>query len=229
MPTGALVYDGDKKIVVPDVHIQTWHDNPKLEMHEPKGVHQRPADTEITQIVLHWTASERVGQSGAERTFDNMGHRKDAGAHIVVTNEGNGWQGADLTRMYTSHVSHRIVKPKSIGIEVSCYGWVPKGQPIPSLGKARERYKAKIQGWRPEVANYFPEQQAFINAVCTAMCEELGIPKVVMLEPFETRSNQELREFKGVLGHLHCALGDHPKSDPGTKPLIALAQHFGQV
>jgi N-acetyl-anhydromuramyl-L-alanine amidase AmpD len=229
MSGGALVYGVDKKIIVPDADVRTWHDYPKIEMKEPKGVHPRPKDTAITQIVLHWTASERVGQDGAERTVKNMSNRTDAGAHLIVTNEGIVWQTTDLETMFTSHVSHKIVRPKSIGIEVSCYGWLPKGQPIPSPGKDRERYKANFEGWKPTVANYYPAQQAAVNAVVTAMCETFNIPKVVMLEPFGVRSNKELREYEGVLAHMNCALGKNPKKDPGPKPMIALHEHFASL
>ncbi len=226
---GALVYDTDKKIIVPDAEIHTWHDVADIEMKAPKGVHPRPVGTAITQIVLHWTASERAGEAGAIRTAKNMSNRKDAGAHIIVTNEGIAWQTTDLVLNYTSHVSHKIVAPKSIGIEVSCYGWLPKGEPIPSLGKDRERYRADFEGWRPTVANYFPPQQATINAICSAMCEAFDIPKVVMLAPFGQRSNQVLREYKGVLAHMNCALGKNPKKDPGPAPMIALDAHFRQA
>lgn len=223
--TGALIYDVDKKIIVPDCDIITFEDS-DLRFKEPRGVHPRPPGTKITQIVLHWTASEREGHAGAMRCMESMSNRTDAGCHILTTNEGRNWQFADLLTEQTSHVSHKIVVGKSIGLEVSNYGWVPKGKSIPRAGKARERYSAKMQGWKPTMADFFPEQQDSINKMCAALCIAFGIPLQVMLEPFETRSNAELEEFEGVLAHCHCALGKHPKNDPGTRPMYAVAEYF---
>jgi N-acetyl-anhydromuramyl-L-alanine amidase AmpD len=225
MPTGALVYNKQEKIVVPNTHIKTWHDS-GLRLQTPKGVHPRPAGTKVTQIVLHWTSSEREGEAGAKRFVESMNSRKDAGAHILITNEGIVWQLADLTAELTSHASHRAVKPQSIGIEVSNYGWLKRGRKVPSRGAGRERYRALTNGWRPTMANFYPAQQEAINHICWAMCEVLDIPKEVMLSPFAVRSSRELRDFEGVLGHCHCATGKNPKSDPGTKPLIAVSEYF---
>lgn len=225
MTIGALVYNEQEKILVPNTRIKTWHDS-GLRLTTPKGVHPRPQGSTVSQIVLHWTSSEREGEEGAKRFVESMNSRKDAGAHILITNEGTVWQLADLVTELTSHVGHKIVKKQSIGIEVSNYGWLKKGRRMPSLGAAREQYKALTNGWRPLMANFYPAQQDAINAICLAMCEALDIPKNVLLSPFRVRSGRELRSFKGIIGHCHCATGKHPKSDPGTKPLIAVSEYL---
>jgi hypothetical protein len=229
MTAGALIYDVDKKLAVPDCDITTWEDMPWDGPHrfqEPKGVHPRPAGVAVKQIVLHWTASEREGAAGAQRTLESMSARTDAGCHVLTTNGGRNWQFADLLTEQTSHVSHKIVVTKSIGLEVSDYGWVPKGQRIPRAGRGRKRYSAKMQGWTPTMADFYPEQQDSINKMCAAMCTAFGIPLQVMLAPFVTRSDEELEEFEGVLAHCHCALGDHPKNDPGTEPMYGVDAYF---
>jgi len=235
---GALLYDGDRKIVVPDCEIHTYadtmgHDGKPLRLVEPKGVHPRDEGQRVTQIVLHWTASERDGLEGARDVLRNLSARKDAGCDILVTNDGVAYQYADLTLDMTTHVSHRIVRRQSIGIEVSCTGWLAKGRSRSEVAAQREWYREPMQGWRPTVANYFPAQQETVNKICTAICLALDIPLQVMLGDskgsFRSRSNKVLREFEGVLGHLHCARGKHPKSDPGTRPLRAVAEHFAAV
>jgi len=233
MTDGALIYDGEKKIVVPDCAIRTYADtfvadepgSEPLRFKAPKGVRHNQ-DRTVDLIVVHWTASERVGLDGARRTLFNMSARKDAGCHLLITNEGTVWQLADLTRDMTTHVGHRAVRRRSIGIEVSCQGWVKKGRKMHDLAKAREWYRDKSQGWRPTMANFFPEQQDALNRVCVAMSLALDIPLAVMLDPFRQRSNRKLKQFQGVIGHVHCS---KTKSDPGTKTLQAIDAHYKSI
>lgn len=222
---GYLIIDGES-VFVPGVTIRNFEETGKRFV-EPRGVHPRPSDVTINKLVLHWTSSERDGKDGAEAVLRNMSNRRDAGCHFVVTNDGVVWQYADLVRDMTSHVSHRVVCPASIGFEVSCYGWVEDHSEVKGAGRDRHKYSTTIHKWRTRVADYFPAQHEAVQAVCTGICEHMGIPKDVMLNPWRVRSNRELRSFGGALGHLHCALGKNPKIDPGTRPLELLARHWG--
>jgi len=221
---GHLVIDGEL-VQVDGATVHNFLDT-GMSFVAPKGVHPRPKDAVVNKIVLHWTASERDGEEGARTVLRNMSARKDAGCHMLVTNDGQVWQFNDLMRDMASHVSHRVVNPASIGIEVSDYGWLKDHTEAPSAGRNREKYVAVIHGWRTTFADYYPTQHDAVQAVCTAICEHLGIPKEVMLEPWRVRSNKKLRNFAGVLGHLHCASGRRPKTDPATKPLELLADYW---
>lgn len=226
-PEGVLIFAGEELPVVGAL-IHNFQES-GLRFTAPRGVHPRPATTKITQVVLHSTASERTGRKGAEDMLRNMSARKDAGCHLGITNDGQVWQYCDLVTDMASHVSHAIVNPRSIGIEVSNYQWVEDHSKVKGLGKDRGKYKATIHGWSSTHADYYPEQHQAVLVVCSAICKRLDIPLDVMLAPWRVRSNQELREFSGVLGHLHCALGEHPKTDPGTKPLETLARSWGLI
>jgi N-acetyl-anhydromuramyl-L-alanine amidase AmpD len=224
-PGGYLIFAGEP-VFVPNVKIHNFLET-GMRFEEPKGVHPRPTDAEVDKITLHWTASERVGQKGAEDVLRNMKARKDAGCHLFVENGGEVWQFADLVTEMTTHVSHKVVKPSSIGIEVSDYGWLKNHAKAPTAGKDRPKYETTIHGWRTTYADYYLPQKEAVLAVCTAICEQLGIPKQVMRAPWRVRGNKELRAFQGVHGHLHCALGKNPKTDPGTSPLNFIASAWG--
>jgi N-acetyl-anhydromuramyl-L-alanine amidase AmpD len=226
-PEGKLIFAGEELLVV-GAEIHNFKDT-GLRFQEPKGVHPRPKSAKVTKVVLHSTSSERVGRQGAEDIFRNMSARKDAGCHLAITNDGQVWQLCDLVTDMASHVSHSIVNPASIGIEVSNYQWVKDHSKVTGPGKDREKYKATIHGWTSTHADYYPAQHQAVLIVCSAICKHLGIPLDVMLAPWRVRSNQELRDFSGVHGHLHCALGEHPKTDPGTRPLETLARSWGLI
>jgi len=222
---GYLIINGER-VFVPGVTIHNFVDT-GMRFIQPRGVHPRPAGAVVDKITLHSTGSERVGAKGAKDLLRNMSARRDAGCHIFIENGGEVWQFADLVRDMTTHVSHRVVKVASIGFEVSNYQWKKNHDDAPSAGRDRPKYEATIHKWRTTHADYYPAQQASVLALCTAICDHLVIPKQVLRAPWRVRSNKTLRAFKGVHAHLHCALGENPKTCPGTGPLDALAASWG--
>jgi len=220
---GAIIIDGTKT-VIPGVEVHTWHDHGMIFDTTNSAM---PRVTPPTLCVLHWTASERVGEEGARRLYDGMLAREPTplSVEFMITNEGIVWQFADPALVRCRHASR--VNPFSVGVEVSCRGWVQRGQAVTGATKDRDRYWNTIHDWRHQVFDFFPAQHHAVAGLADALVEGLGIRRHVFLEPYQRRGNRDLM-VGGFCGHYHAAHWSrkNPKCDPGTRPLEKLDAYF---
>ncbi len=207
---GSVVLDGfDTPIMA-----RTFQGRPFV--HAPKR-QQRPR-----WIVLHWTASERVGTPGDDLLHKSLS-RRGLSVDFFVDNDGVIFQHNDPGESYTRHAGR--INSQAIGIEVSNYGWVPRARPVPKLGRDRETYRAAVHGRPVKMANYYPLQQRAVNVLVSALCDAFEIPRRVELAPFTQRRRAYLDDPQqgGVMGHLHC---HRSKVDPGPRVLQAVDEYL---
>jgi hypothetical protein len=219
---GAIIVNG-QKYVIPGVEVHTWHDHSML---------FKPPNAPVrfvlpTWFVIHWTASERVGEAGAKLMFDNLKAR-GLSVEFMITNEGTIWQFFDPGEFHGRHCSR--LNSKSLGVEVSGYGWAAKPGRVARGDTARRRvYEARIHGWKTEWFDFLDEQYKALFGLADAVTTALpSIPRRVERAPFGRRSDEYFATHAGFCGHFQGASFKkrHPKCDPGTKPLIDLADHF---
>jgi N-acetyl-anhydromuramyl-L-alanine amidase AmpD len=184
-----------------------------------------PRRKHITWCVLHWTASERVGEDGARKMFT---HHKQAGLSVewMITNEGTIWQFFDPLVSRGKHASR--VNPFSVGVEVSAVGHAKPGRELSARSAQRESYVDTVQGWTTTWLDYLEAQHASMAVLADVLIEQCILKPYVMLAPFERRLTKDFKARSGFCGHLHAASFKvkHPKCDPGTRPLIRLNEHF---
>jgi hypothetical protein len=92
----------------------------------------------------------------------------------------------------------------------------------------RPQYDAKIHGWKTRFFGYLPEQQETVNVLASALIRSLDIEPHVMMAPWRRRSKKQIEKYSGFLGHLHASWlsKKHPKTDPGTMPLMMLDHYL---
>jgi len=198
------------QVVLPDQHCLIFR----------KWTNWRPRKGAPDRIVLHWTGGEGSGP----QVFQVLKTR-GLSIHFVVDGTGTIWQFLDPASDHAYHAG-RVENPRSIGIEVSCYGFRRWPRSIPEKGADRKVYPCTIHGRPRHVADYRPEQHKAIAALCSALCDSLGIPKRVHVDPRRCLSVAERKHMAGVIGHYHIS---PRKLDPGTRPLILLRDHWTRV
>ena len=220
---GAIIVDG-KKFLLPNVTVRTWMET-GLYFDPPNA----PAREERARwTILHWTGSERSGFQGASQIHRSLDARR-LSVEFAITNEGTVWQYMDPAVQRGKHCSR--LNKFSVGIEVSNTGWLSSRKHLFGPVARRRQYEATIHGWRTTFFDFFPVQQASLNALCDALVESLGIEPRVICAPWERRPELSYAgDSSGFCGHLHGAWlrGQHPKCDPGTAPLEALKRHFAE-
>ncbi len=204
----------DSKIHV-DAKTETYHDHCEHFTTAPPRVEP------LRWGVLHWTASgKREGLQGALQVYYSLAKR-GLSVHFVITDEGKLWQFADTSQV-CSHAGR--LNATSIGVEVTGPGH-QRG-----YTGARRVYHDRIHGWAPKAGwiDYTPAQQRTVNALADALASVGAIESRVELQPWSRRDEAYLASHGGWLGHLHCERMNkrHPKCDPGTAPLMALAKHL---
>lgn len=202
-----LIINGDKTLI--DAPARTWKEH-GLEFDGPRRIQ------DMDWVVLHWTASERVCDRGAHTIFHSL-KRRGLSVEFFVDNLGVIYQFMDPGFDSARHAGR--VNTRSIGIEVSCYGF---GN-VPRLGKARDTYMCELQEHKIEVADYYQAQQESVNQLCKVLAEKFDIPKLVERFPYKKREDKYLEDHRGFMGHMHCS---SRKYDPGSKPLERLAEFF---
>jgi len=220
MSDGAIIVAGSKYIL-PGFKVHTWLDHGMT--FEPDQAPRR-VDA-VRWCVLHWTASERSGELGAaqiHRTLQSRG----LSVEFAITNEGDIWQFLDPVEQRARHCSR--VNAYSVGVEVSGVGWVRAGMPLLGATTRRRQYEARIHGWKTRFFDYLVEQQNSVNALSSALVESLDIEPRVLTSPWERRPKSVFETESGFCGHLHAAWlkQKHPKTDPGTAPLLALQRYL---
>ena len=220
MRDGAIIVGG-VKYVVSGTECRTWLDTNLHFGHQNAPRRDRKAHWGV----IHWTASERSGDLGAAQIHRSLSVR-GLSVEFFISNEGTVYQFVDPAEQRCKHCSR--LNKRSVGIEVSGMGWVRKGTPLLGATTLRRQYKAAIHGWRTRFFDFLPEQQRSLNALCGTLSAALDIDPVVLTDPWERRSDAFFRTNSGFCGHLHAAWlkTKHPKTDPGTAPLLALERYF---
>jgi len=191
--------------------VLTWHQH-KMQFIEGEGARRRHPKQKIDLIVLHWTG----GEATARQTFKVLTGR-ELGVEFVIDRQGLIWQFADPARIDTFDAGP--VNPRSVGIEMTNYGFRRPNTPVPRHGRVRPLWRQLLNGRQREFASFFPAQVDSAVHLCDALCRVLpAVPRRIprdkrgaVLKRTMTRS--ELREYSGILGHFHVS---RRKSDPGT-------------
>lgn len=183
-----------------------------MEIKPGKGARKR--DTKKTQIdifVLHWTGGE-----GSAKGCFNVLNSRELGVEFYIGNDGVIYQFADP--IFVDTFDAGSMNPRSIGVEISNYGFRGDPKTIPSVGKTRPLYKGTIRGREIEMARYFPAQlEAAYNLVksCTDACPTIpfAIPGDDSGKLFtKTMTRAQETKYKGIVGHFHIS---DQKTDPG--------------
>ncbi len=169
--------------------------------------------------VLHWTA----GENRAETTFHYL-EFKGLSVHFVIDNDGVIWQFGDPAIFACQHAGR--ANARSVGIEVSCYGWRRHNDRNPNSN--RGECETEIHGWKTTVADYLPAQYFALDRLCTTLSDLLPIPKRASMLRRRLTSD-EFDAYSGWVGHYHVdrLSKKHPKIDPGSAPLDHLAKLWG--
>jgi len=190
-----------------------------METKPGRGARRRHPKTELDLWVIHWTG----GEGTAKGLFRVLNARK-LGVEFAIDREGMIWQFADPIKVDTFDAG--IVNPRSAGVEVVNYGFRRKRSDIPRKGRDRQLYKTRLNGRNRTFARFYPDQVAATIHLTEMICREIPtIPRCVPREKdgslmTRTMTRQELKEYKGVIGHYHIT---KTKSDPGTEIFKALA------
>jgi len=210
-------------IIVADMRIEiaapvlTWKDH-GLTFIEGKGARRRFKKQKIDLHVAHFTG----GEGTARQTFRTLTGRR-LGVEFLIDSWGVVWQFADPARIDTFDAGH--VNPRSVGTEITCYGFRRPGKAIPRPGRDRPVYTTTLNGRLRQFAAFTPWQlKAFL-----ALDEGLRTVLPAIRRRIPRNGNRrlirrkltkaELATFSGVLGHFHVS---RPKSDPGTELFDAL-------
>lgn len=207
-------------VVVPcEVPVFNWHDT-GLEFHPGDGARKR-AKTLIDLFVWHWTGGE-----GNAQTLFNVLDGRELGVEFYIDQEGWVYQFADP--LFTDTFDAGAFNPRSVGCEISCYGFTGKDREPPGeWGKKRETYVTMMNGRRRVFARFFPAQIKSAMALGLAISNAIpSIPKVVPVGPDWKLYPNEVPDrlmrprggFKGHVGHYHLT---DQKSDPGHDLLQA--------
>ena len=182
------------------------------------GARRRNPKTLIDLFVLHWTG----GEGDAKACFDVLDTR-ELGVEFCIDREGDIFQFADPVFVDTFDAGS--VNPRSIGVEITNYGFRDIASQIPKYGRDREIYDAIMRGKLRKFARFYPEQIKSAIALVDAVTAALpSIPRCLAGKNAKlftgTMTRSQLAAYTGVIGHFQ--LSDN-KSDPGTDLLDAFA------
>ena len=176
-----------------------------------KGARRRFPKQKIDLIVLHWTG----GEASALSTFRTL-TRRDLGAEFVIDNSGVIWQFADPATIDTFDAGY--VNPRSVGIEITNYGFRSSRSKVPSAGRYRPMYETVMNGQTRHFAGFYPVQIQAALALCGTLRAALrNVKRQIPRDPDgnilrRVMTKAEILEYAGVLGHFHVS---RAKSDPG--------------
>lgn len=204
------------------------------------GVYAR-RDNPIDILVVHWNGSER-GPAAIYRTLRKRG----LSVEFAMDAQGRIEQWADPGLVFCSHA--RGVNIRAIGIELQnpgSYTWErPDGRPLwsPSTIRRmrkrvpRQTYVGEVNGERRAFAAFTAAQVQALTDFTTALCaagviDEPRLPldvndagnRCAAAVRRERLSDEEIKNFRGVLGHYHVAAH---KLDPGPQILELLRERL---
>lgn len=171
----------------------------------------RKRKRDIDLAVIHWTA----GENPATSTYKTLVTR-GLGIEFVVDVDGVLWQMADPLEVDTADVGP--FNPRSLGFEVTCYGYRKEGQKAP---RERAERKEMIHG-RPLLVASFLEAQKETLAVALKTLHATGLFRFELVAPAESMvaayprllPARFVRSYQGVVGHFHLS---EEKTDPGLE------------
>jgi|GEM_PF-6117517 len=136
---------------------------------------ERPKDTSIDKLVIHYTAGDTV--CGSVEALQ----KKGASYHYIIDRNGTIYQLADNERV-THHVKGTLedklkFTKDTIGISLANYGWVYKGKDKKFHNRYGVLYAGKIQelkdiktikkyDWKRYWEPYTDKQQQALNDLC---------------------------------------------------------------
>lgn len=221
MTDGAIIIGGIKR-PVPNVPVVTWEDH-GCKFNPPNAP---PRILNPRFMIVHWTAEERTGERGMRIMHAGLTSR-GLSVEFMITNEGTIWQFVDPLAQRCRHASR--VNPFSVGVEVSGLGWAKKAGHTAKGDTARRRtYEASIHGWKTTWYDFLDEEYTALFGLADVLTTHLPIARNVATQPWGRRPDEFFLRESGITGHLHAAVLSkrNPKCDPGTAPLIRLAEHF---
>lgn len=197
-----------------------WHDH-GMEFRPGDGARKRIAKQTIDLFVWHWT-----GGSGDMDALYRVLDSRELGVEFGIDRTGAIYQFADPLLVDTYDAGP--YNPRSVGCEVSNYGFAAKDRPVPKADRDRPTYATVQNGKTRTFARFFPAQLAASVALGNAVSDAIPtIPKRIptdakgVLYP-DTMKRAELATFSGHLGHYHLT---DSKSDPGADLLGNLLDH----
>lgn len=192
--------------------VRTWHETGLLfssvkPRHEATGL-----------IVLHWTGSENAPPS-VHRNLSEEG----LSVHFVIDQFGVVWQMADANAL-CAHATG--VNVRSVGIEMINRG---NDRKVPTRGVERVTVTERIHNQPVVYAGFTLEQQVAAIALVQTLCGVYRLPMAVPMQAGKVRATrldaEQLRTFRGVIGHLHAQSGERTKCDPGLRMLELVHLH----
>lgn len=218
MKATGLIIGG--KVVACARPVFNWNDH-GMEFKPGDGARRRIPKQLIDMFVWHWT-----GGSGSMEALFGVLDTRDLGVEFGIDRDGDIYQFADPLLVDTYDAGP--YNPRSVGCEVSNYGFTGKDRPVPAKDRDRGTYTT-VQNDRVRTFARFYQQQleaalALGNAVSDAIP---SIPKRVptdakdVLYP-DTMRRSALASFAGHVGHYHLT---DSKSDPGADLLGYLLTH----
>lgn len=197
-----------------------WHDH-GMEFKPGDGARKRIPKQVIDLFVWHWT-----GGSGDMSALYRVLDTRDLGVEFGIDRDGVIYQFADPLLVDTYDAGP--YNPRSVGCEVSNYGFTASGRPVPSKDRDRPTYTTVQNGKTRTFARFYALQLISVLALGDAVSAAIPtIPKRVpttdkgILFP-NTMKRAKLAEFHGHLGHYHLT---DSKSDPGSDLLGYLLSH----
>jgi len=192
-----------------------WSDSGLVHLSGRHGCRDRKLPVDL--VVVHWTAGERT----AKQSY-GFAQRLRYGYQIAIDRDGIIWQHCDPARTVTQH-GGPLVNSRSVGVVMTCYGFVSGDQQPPLIGRDRPTYSTRLHGRPRKLAGYYPAQLDALGRVVEALCDTLDIPRQVPSGPDAVMMRGQLARFRGVVGHYHVS---GAKSDPGPAPINWLRERW---
>lgn len=218
MKATGLIIGGE---VVPCARpVYNWNDH-GMEFKPGDGARKRIPKQLIDLFVWHWT-----GGSGTMEALFSVLDTRELGVEFGIDREGDIYQFADPLRVDTYDAGP--YNPRSVGCEVTNYGFTGKDRPVPQKDRDRNTYTTVQNGKTRTFARFYVPQLVAAHALGLAVSDAFpSIPKCIptdakgILFP-DTMKRSVLEKFEGHLGHYHLT---DSKSDPGADLLGYFLTH----
>lgn len=207
MQATGLIIGG--KVIPCDHPVFNWNDH-GLKFVAGKGARKRTLPIDL--FVNHYSAGE-----GSYKTLFNVLNGRGLSCDFCIDAEGNIYQFSDPADTVTYHVGDQ--NNRSVGVEITSYGYRAKASDIPSDGRKRKTHEAIIHGKKLTMASFYDVQHKAALALNKAVCSHLGIPMAMPTKDGQkvtgdVLTKEQMKNFKGIVGHLHCS---DKKIDPSTE------------
>lgn len=192
--------------------VKTWHETGLL-FDKPKPRHEA-----TTLVVVHWTGSENAPRS----VHANL-QAEGLSVHFVIDQFGVVWQMCDVNAL-CAHAEG--VNVRSVGIEMISRG---NARNVPTRGVERPVITERIHNQPVVYAGFTVEQQVACIQLVSTLCAHYQLPMRVPMDGEHVRATRltpnELRTYRGVIGHLHAMPPKRTKCDPGLRMLELVHMH----